>query len=618
MAKSTGNIARVGELLDAGVSPRALRYALIAVHYRARPRLLGRVARRGGAARRAARRAGRGARVVPRGPRRRPGARRRRSTRRARRSRAALDDDLNISAALAAVFDLVRDLNRRIEARTLSTADAGRALAIAARPRPGPGRPAGRPGRSLDAGARRRCSRSGRRRVQRATGPRRTGCAMRSPTGASPSRTPATGSAGDAIAADDPWLIGRRDGPRSARAARRKGGPRREAPGRPGPNAAVGRQVGVASGRTTRSPGCPPSRVRGHRDDRPRDDRAPRWQAAARRSRQPGPDPPARHERPSAATDDPPRRTRAGRPRPARGRTDRLGPDDPVRSGPGRAAAAVPPRPDPAEPPTRAGAFRRPGRYPRPGRDTGRPRRISERGRYPDRWRPRTQTRRDRYPRPPPASTVATGYPGRRPAGLRAAADGRDPPALPPPDALGAGRGARRGPSSGRGGVRRAAPGDPAAGRPEPSRGAREARAPRDQPADPDRRGRGRVADGPRRLRRSSGRRARRRAARSSPRSTTSSPVPRERAEPPFILVLDSLEDPAQRRLAPAQRRGRRRPRRALPDPPAGAAQPVGDQGLGRRCRAPPAVPGRRPAGDARATSTGMASASSAPTARRR
>ncbi len=40
----------------------------------------------------------------------------------------ALDDDLNASAALAVVFDLVRDLNRRIERRTLSTADAARAL----------------------------------------------------------------------------------------------------------------------------------------------------------------------------------------------------------------------------------------------------------------------------------------------------------------------------------------------------------------------------------------------------------------------------------------------------------------------------------------------------------
>ena len=35
MAKSTGNIARVGELLEAGVGARALRLALISVHYRA-------------------------------------------------------------------------------------------------------------------------------------------------------------------------------------------------------------------------------------------------------------------------------------------------------------------------------------------------------------------------------------------------------------------------------------------------------------------------------------------------------------------------------------------------------------------------------------------------------
>ena len=56
MAKSTGNIARVGELLDAGVSPRALRYALIAVHYRAGPQLLDDSLAAAGAARRAARR----------------------------------------------------------------------------------------------------------------------------------------------------------------------------------------------------------------------------------------------------------------------------------------------------------------------------------------------------------------------------------------------------------------------------------------------------------------------------------------------------------------------------------------------------------------------------------
>jgi cysteinyl-tRNA synthetase len=37
MAKSLGNIARVTELVAGGVSPRALRYSLIAVHYRAPP-----------------------------------------------------------------------------------------------------------------------------------------------------------------------------------------------------------------------------------------------------------------------------------------------------------------------------------------------------------------------------------------------------------------------------------------------------------------------------------------------------------------------------------------------------------------------------------------------------
>jgi cysteinyl-tRNA synthetase len=42
---------------------------------------------------------------------------------------AALDDDLNVSAGLAAVFDLVRDLNRRVEARSISSADAERAIA---------------------------------------------------------------------------------------------------------------------------------------------------------------------------------------------------------------------------------------------------------------------------------------------------------------------------------------------------------------------------------------------------------------------------------------------------------------------------------------------------------
>ena len=41
----------------------------------------------------------------------------------------AMDDDLNVSGGLGAVFELVRDLNRRVDARALSTADARRAAA---------------------------------------------------------------------------------------------------------------------------------------------------------------------------------------------------------------------------------------------------------------------------------------------------------------------------------------------------------------------------------------------------------------------------------------------------------------------------------------------------------
>jgi cysteinyl-tRNA synthetase len=43
---------------------------------------------------------------------------------------AALDDDLNVSAGLAAVFDLVREANRGVADRSMSTADAGRILAL--------------------------------------------------------------------------------------------------------------------------------------------------------------------------------------------------------------------------------------------------------------------------------------------------------------------------------------------------------------------------------------------------------------------------------------------------------------------------------------------------------
>jgi cysteinyl-tRNA synthetase len=123
MAKSTGNIARVGEVLETGVDPRALRYALIAVHYRAALNYTpDSVAAAAAAVDRldalvaalaAYRESGPDDGELPDVL---AGAR--------AAFDAALDDDLNVSAALAALFDLVRDVNRRIDGRTLSTADA--------------------------------------------------------------------------------------------------------------------------------------------------------------------------------------------------------------------------------------------------------------------------------------------------------------------------------------------------------------------------------------------------------------------------------------------------------------------------------------------------------------
>jgi len=128
MARSEGNIALVSELLATGLAPRALRYALIAAHYRtgltftdesvgaaaaAVARLDAIVAALSGY---------RDERVDdPDLAAAIDGAR--------EAFIAAMDDDLGISAALAALFELVRDVNRRIAARSLSTADAARALA---------------------------------------------------------------------------------------------------------------------------------------------------------------------------------------------------------------------------------------------------------------------------------------------------------------------------------------------------------------------------------------------------------------------------------------------------------------------------------------------------------
>jgi cysteinyl-tRNA synthetase len=126
MAKSVGNIERVGDVIDRGISPRALRLALISAHYRMALSFSEDSLQAAGSA-------------IDRldalfaalatyrcdCPDDATLAELLAGTRTA--FETALDDDLNISPAQAALFDLVRELNRRIDARVLSTADGTRA-----------------------------------------------------------------------------------------------------------------------------------------------------------------------------------------------------------------------------------------------------------------------------------------------------------------------------------------------------------------------------------------------------------------------------------------------------------------------------------------------------------
>jgi len=128
MAKSVGNIARVGDLIEAGVSPRALRYALTAVHYRA-PLNYSDESLAAAAAAVERIDALLAALAVYREDV--PDDQTLPAAIGAMRDAfgEAMDDDLNVSEALAALFEGIRELNRRIDARTLSTADVGRAEA---------------------------------------------------------------------------------------------------------------------------------------------------------------------------------------------------------------------------------------------------------------------------------------------------------------------------------------------------------------------------------------------------------------------------------------------------------------------------------------------------------
>jgi cysteinyl-tRNA synthetase len=126
MSKSLGNFYTLRDLLEKGLKPKALRYALLSIHYRqpinftfeglhaaeqAVQRLLDFMQHLHTAQ-------GEGLDVQPL------------LAATQQRFEAALDDDLNISAALGAIFEMVRDVNRAITENQLAAAGAQQVAAL--------------------------------------------------------------------------------------------------------------------------------------------------------------------------------------------------------------------------------------------------------------------------------------------------------------------------------------------------------------------------------------------------------------------------------------------------------------------------------------------------------
>ncbi len=128
MARRVGNIARPAEVYADGYSPSVLRYALIATHYRA-PLEWGDATLDN--ARAAVERLSNAVSALESYSQDRADDSSLDATLEQARDtfKTAMDDDLNVAGGLAAVFDLVRELNRRIDARSLATADARRGAA---------------------------------------------------------------------------------------------------------------------------------------------------------------------------------------------------------------------------------------------------------------------------------------------------------------------------------------------------------------------------------------------------------------------------------------------------------------------------------------------------------
>lgn len=126
MSKSLGNFYTLRDLLGEGFKPKGIRYALLATHYR-QPMNFTRDTLR--AAEQAVQRLldfmqllvtaqGSGFDVQPL------------LTQTQQRFAEALDDDLNISGALGAIFEMVREVNRAITTNQLGTADAQQVAAL--------------------------------------------------------------------------------------------------------------------------------------------------------------------------------------------------------------------------------------------------------------------------------------------------------------------------------------------------------------------------------------------------------------------------------------------------------------------------------------------------------
>ena len=129
MAKSLGNFFTLRDLMERGYSPRVIRYLLLSTHYRTQQNFTFEALEQAAQSLERLTDFARRLEELPTGE-----AEDRELAERSSRARTdfaeALDDDLNTSRALAAVFEWLRDLNRAIDEGRLTTGDLPAARAF--------------------------------------------------------------------------------------------------------------------------------------------------------------------------------------------------------------------------------------------------------------------------------------------------------------------------------------------------------------------------------------------------------------------------------------------------------------------------------------------------------